>query len=322
MEENKKSGLPVPNRNYRDTVFRMLFREKRELLSMFNAVHGTSYDDPEELEVTTLENAVYMAMKNDISCVLGMHMDLYEHQSTVNPNMPLRDLFYVSKLLENHVKSQDLYSEKRITLPTPKFVVFYNGKKMQPARREYRLSDSFARKDGEINLELLVLQININPGYNAKFVESCPALFEYIQYTDRVRQYSQTMPLAEAVETAVDNCIREGILSDFLQKNRSEVIPMSIFEYDEEKHLRTVRSEGYEDGVAYGTKVGLEQGIEKIVYHMLQKDQTPETISELTGEPMEYVYKLQKEYVEMVRETGKYKGRIRKKGSDQRKSLI
>lgn len=188
MSEKGKNDLPVANRCYRDTVFRMLFREKKELLSLFNAIHGTSYEDPDEPEITTLENAVYMTMKNDLSCILGMNLDLYEHQSTVNPNMPLRDLFYVAKLLENHTKDQDLYSGKRIILPVPKFIVFYNGRKKQPETVTYQLSDSFARKGKEVNLELVVLQININPGFNVELVQSCPTLFEYIRYTNRVRQ--------------------------------------------------------------------------------------------------------------------------------------
>lgn len=302
MGEKEELGLPVPNHNYRDTVFRMLFREKRELLSIFNAIHGTSYDDPEELEITTLENAVYMAMKNDISCVLDMHLDLYEHQSTVNPNMPLRDLFYVAKLLENHIKDQDLYAGKRIILPAPKFIVFYNGSKEQPETVTYRLSDSFSRKGEEINLELVVLQININPGYNMELVQSCPTLFEYIQYTDRVRQYNQTMPLAEAVETAVDLCIKEGILSDFLRKNKSEVIPMSIFEYDEEKHMRTVRKEGYEDGVEQGS----EQEKYRFICNMLRDNQPLELISKYAERPLEYVYQIEKRMMEEVREESRY----------------
>lgn len=295
-KESGQSGLPAANRKYRDTVFRMLFGEKKELLSLFNAIHGTSYDDPEELEITTLENAVYLAMKNDISCVLGMYLDLYEHQSTVNPNMPLRDLFYVAKLLENRVRDrdEDLYSEKRIVLPAPKFIVFYNGWERQPERQIYRLSDSFAWKDEEINLELVVLQININPGYNTELVKSCPALFEYIQYTDRVRQYNQTMPLAEAVERAVNECIEEGILSDFLRKNRSEVIPMSIFEYDEERHLRTVHEEG------------VEQEKYRFICNMLRDHQPPELISKYAERPLEYVYQVEQQMLSEVRETNEY----------------
>lgn len=124
----KREGQPTANRNYRDTVFRMLFKEKKELLSLFNAVHGTSYDEPEELEITTLGNAIYMAKKNDISCVLDMQLDLYEHQSTVNLNMPLRDLFYVSKLLEKRTKDQDLYAEKRLNCQPPSLLYFIMGK--------------------------------------------------------------------------------------------------------------------------------------------------------------------------------------------------
>lgn len=198
------------------------------------------------MEITTLENAVYMSMKNDISCVLDMRLDLYEHQSTVNPNMPLRNLFYVSKLLEVRTKKHDLYSSKRIILPAPTFIVFYNGSEPQPERREYRLSDSYAHKDGETSLELVVLQININPGYNRDLMSNCHILFEYMEYIDKVRCYTKEMPLEEAVERAVDECIEEGILSGFLRKNRSEVIPMSIFEYDEKRHMETIRNEGIE----------------------------------------------------------------------------
>ncbi len=218
MEENTK--LPQPIRNYRDTIFRMLFREKKELLSLFNAIHGTTYEDPEELEITTLENAVYMSMKNDISCVLDMQLDLYEHQSTVNPNMPLRDLFYVSKLLEEMTRMRDIYAGKRIVLPVPQFIVFYNGREPQPERREFYLSESFARRPDHPNLELIVVQLNINPGFNEELMNSCKTLAEYVQYTERVRRYSQDLPLAEAVEKAVRECIEEDILADFLRKNR------------------------------------------------------------------------------------------------------
>lgn len=285
----------------------MLFREKKELLSLFNNIHGTSYDDPEELEITTLGNAVYMAMKNDISCVLDLHMDLYEHQSTVNPNMPLRDLFYISKLLENQTKDQDLYAEKKIVLPMPTFIVFYNGEKPQPARRVFRLSDSFVRKNEEINLELVVLQFNINAGYNTEIVEKCPALFEYIQYTERVRLYKKEKPLEEAVERAVDECIEEGILSEFLRKNRNEVIPMSIFEYDEEKHMRTVRQEGYEDGMMKGLQKGIEEKEYRFICNMLRDRQSPEQISKYAEQPLEYIYQVEKRMLSEIQEKVNYK---------------
>ena len=310
-----KNRYRKPNRNYKDTVFRMLFREKKELLTLFNAIHGTSYENADDLEVTTLENAVYMSLKNDISCVLDMRLDLYEHQSTVNPNMPLRDLFYVSRLLEDRVKNRDIYSRHRITLPVPQFIVFYNGSEPQPERREFRLSDSFAKKDGEVCLELVVVQLNINPGYNTDLIGNCRTLREYMQYTDRVRRYGMELPLEEAVERAVNECIEQGILSEFLQKNRNEVIPMSIFEYDEEKHMKTVREEGYEDGVNWGLERGIEEGIEQginqkehqVICNMLQHNQPPELISQFVEKPVEYIYAVKQELQGEVREDSKYK---------------
>lgn len=143
MKRKTKQKMKAVVRNYRDTLFRMLFRDKERLLSLFNAVNGTHYDDPGELMITTLEGALYLGMKNDVSCMIDMMMQLYEHQSTVNPNMPLRNLFYVSDLLQKYVyeKGLDIYSRKQIKIPTPKFVVFYNGEEEQPERKEFLLKN-------------------------------------------------------------------------------------------------------------------------------------------------------------------------------------
>ena len=87
---------PIANRKYKDTVFRMLFTDRKNLLSLYNAVNGSSYEDPDALEIVTLENAIYMGMKNDLAFIVDTGLFLYEHQSTYNPNMPLRDLFYIA----------------------------------------------------------------------------------------------------------------------------------------------------------------------------------------------------------------------------------
>lgn len=290
IKETKDFKQLIPNRNYRDTVFRMQFQDKKELLALFNAIHGTSYDDPAELEITTLENAVYMTMKNDISCVLDMNLDLYEHQSTVNPNMPLRDLFYVAKLFEHQIQKRDLYSHKRLMLPSPTFIVFYNGIEKQPERKIYRLSDSYKKEEKEANLELIVLQLNINLGYNEELVASCHPLFEYIHYVDQVREYRKTMPLKKAVEAAVDHCIREGILEDFLRKNRNEVVSMSIFEYDEELHLRTVHEEGIEQGNIQAAKRMLEAGKLSVSEIVLYSGLSIEQILEIKKNSNQYNY--------------------------------
>ena len=257
---NEDASVNPIVRNYKDTIFRMIFRGKRELLTLYNAVNGTHYDNPEDLEITTLENAIYMNMKNDVSCILDMRMNLYEHQSSVNPNIPLRDLFYVARLYEKFTIGKDLYSSKRIMIPTPKFIVFYNGVTQQPERMVMKLSDSFQCVE-DVNLELIVTQLNINPGYNDELVKGCPSLYQYMCYVEKVRTYNKTMPIEEAVAVAVDECIKEDILADFFRRNKAEAIQMSIFEYDQELHNKTLLEEGYETGKIEGKIEGKAEDI-------------------------------------------------------------
>lgn len=238
-------------RNYKDTVFRLLFAKKDKLLSLYNAVNGTDYTEAEALEVNTLENAIYMNMKNDISFVFDFSLNLYEHQSTVNPNMPLRNLFYVSKVLQKMVKDRNLYSSTIVTIPTPRFIVFYNGTEEYPERKVEYLSSAYEKEMENKELELAVTVINLNKG-NEELLEACRLLKEYVLYVERVRKYVQEMDVEAAVNRAVDECIREGILADFLLANRAEVVEVSIFEYDEEKHMNFVRAEGFEEGVTRG----------------------------------------------------------------------
>ena len=220
------SALPA-RRDYKDTIFRRLFQDRENLLSLYNAVNRTSYTDAEALTVVTLENAVYMNMKNDVAFLLDNRLSLYEHQSTWNPNMPLRDLFYVSRTYQGLVKDETLYSSKRLRLPAPHFLVFYNGTEEREERSVLKLSDSFeyagTQKEGP-NLELKVLVLNINQGNNKELLEVCRTLREYMIFVDRIRLYTKTMELDTAAERAVDECIHEGVLSDFLRKNRGEAI--------------------------------------------------------------------------------------------------
>ena len=287
-------------RNYKDTVFRMVFREKKELLSLFNAVNGTDYKEPGDLQVNTLENAIYMTMKNDIFCVLDMRMNLFEHQATVNPNILLRDLHYVSRLYEVMTQKQSIYSSKMLLLPTSRFIVLYNGKEEQPERKELRLSDSYMVNIGEANLELVVLQLNINPGYNEELMESCKTLWEYVQYVERVRRHGMKMSLEKAVKKAVDECIKEGILADFLRKNRAEVISVSIFEYDEEFHMGIIRAEEREEGIAIGIKQGERIANQNMALNMIKRGELPsEKIAEYTGLSMEEIGKLAETFPQM-----------------------
>lgn len=285
--ERTESTAAVPltaNRQYKDTVFRMLFSEKKELLSLYNAVNGTDYDDPEELEITTLKNAIYMTVKNNISCVIDMRLNLYEHQSTVNPNIPLRDLDYVARTYARFYEDEDIYSPRIIKLPNPKFIVFYNGLDKQPARRKMRLSDAYSNVEEHPSLELIVMQININPGYNDDLLNNCPSLLGYMQFVEKIRENQKTMPLTEAVTHAVNDCIKENILAEFLKKNKAEVVSMSLFEYDEKKHERTMmeigREEGHAEGLAEGDTCRLLTQIVKKVKKQKSLEQIAEELEE------------------------------------------
>ena len=248
--QEEQSIFPVANRKYKDTIFRMLFSDKKNLLSLYNALNGKNYSNCDQLEIVTLENAIYMSMKNDLAFILDLDLFLWEHQSTYNPNIPLRDLMYIAKEYEKYIKEKgiSLYSSRQQKIPAPQFIVFYNGNRKIGERMEHRLSDAYEISSGEPALELKVLVININEGHNQKLMESCQILKEYAQYVSKVRTYKKTLSLNEAVEKAVEECIREGILREFLLANKAEVVAMSIFEYDREWEEELLRKEEFEAG--------------------------------------------------------------------------
>jgi len=252
---------PTVNRNYKDTVFRMLFSDRKNLLSLYNAISGAHYDNPEMLEIVTLENAIYMGMKNDLAFIIDTDLFLYEHQSTYNPNMPLRDLFYISSEYQRLVDKKSLYSSILQKISTPQFIVFYNGTEKRKDSWVNHLSEAFENLPGNPKLELEVLTININEGHNEELMEHCQTLKEYAKYVNCVRKYARELELNEAVKLAVDECIRNNILSEFLRANKSEVISMSIFEYDKEEEERKLRKAEYEAGVADGFNNGFNDGI-------------------------------------------------------------
>ncbi|MCC2149756.1 hypothetical protein LKD42_10905 [Lachnospiraceae bacterium CLA-AA-H246] len=252
---------PTVNRNYKDTVFRMLFSDWKNLLSLYNAISGAHYDNPEMLEIVTLENAIYMGMKNDLAFIIDTDLFLYEHQSTYNPNMPLRDLFYISSEYQKLVDKKSLYSSILQKIPAPQFIVFYNGTEKRKDSWVNHLSEAFENLPGNPKLELEVLTININEGHNEELMEHCQTLKEYAKYVNCVRKYARELELNEAVKLAVDECIRNNILSEFLRANKSEVISMSIFEYDKEEEERKLRKAEYEAGVADGFNNGFNDGI-------------------------------------------------------------
>ena len=297
--------IPAANRQYKDTVFRMLFSEKENLLSLYNAVTGSTYQNADDLKIVTLENAIYMGMKNDLAFMLETNIYLYEHQSTLNPNIPLRDLIYIGIEYQQYVDDKSLYSSRLQKIPAPKFMVFYNGTDAVDDRVELRLSNAYEHLAGEPDLELKVLMLNVNEGHNKELMEQCQTLKEYAIYVARVRKYTSEMNLNDAVARAIDECIKEGILVEFLRKNRSEVKMVSILEYDkewEEKKLRKAeyeagRSEGIEIGKSEGIEIGKSEGIEigrdkamaEFVCNMIKYGFSIEKIAEVTGKNAEQI---------------------------------
>lgn len=186
------------------------------------------YTDPGLLEIVTLENAIYMGVKNDLAFLVDFHLYLYEHQSTVNLNMPFRFLQYVTEEYGRFTAEENVYGGRRVPLPTPHFIVFYNGRSPYPERQVMKLSDAFREQESEPQLELRVMVLNINEGYNAELKRQCRTLDEYMKYVDRVREYAASMPMREAVDRAVDECIDEGILRDFLLAHKAEGIEKGI----------------------------------------------------------------------------------------------
>ena len=246
------SLTPPANRLYKDRLFHMLFSDKAALLSLYNALNGTDYDNPDDLTITTLENAIYMGMHNDVSCILFSEINLYEQQASLCPNIAFRSLLYIADTLRGLTVDNDIYSSTIIPLPTPHFVTFYNG--VDPMKEDemiLKLSDAYEVPTDQPELELTVRVLNINPGHNEVLLESCSILKQYMQFVTKVRECIDSLTaktsdtplpymdrLRVAISEAVDYCITQGILGDFLKKHRSEVIAVTLYEYSEEEHRR------------------------------------------------------------------------------------
>ena len=289
METKGKDKQLVANRRYKDTVFRMLFSKKENLLSLYNAVTGRDYENAEALQIVTLENAIYMGMKNDLAFILEMNIYLYEHQSTLNPNIPLRDLFYISIEYQKYINNRSLYSSTLQKIPAPKFMVFYNGTDEVEDLVELKLSSAYEHLSGEPDLELKVLMLNVNEGHNKELMEHCRLLQEYARYVAKVREYAVRMDLNDAVECAIEACIKEGVLVDFLRENRSEVKMLSILEYDEEWEKKKLRKAEYEAGREEGIETGRTYTIVGQACKKLQKGCSVEEIAEMLEEDIETI---------------------------------
>ena len=215
------------NRQGKDALFTLVFGEHPEnALSLYNAINKTAYTNVEDLEITTLKDAVYIGIKNDVSFLFNSDMNLYEHQSTYCPNMPLRGLGYFANLYEIHLGGEEIsryrmYDRKLLKVPAPKYYVFYNGEETQPEERELRFSDAY---EGEGDIEIVAHMININKGYSDELMRHCKPLSDYTEFFYRLREYKrQGYTKEEATEMAIDSCIKDGILETLLRKERAKV---------------------------------------------------------------------------------------------------
>ena len=307
LQNTKKTftvKVPAANRNYKDTVFRMLFSNRKNLLSLYNAVNQRDYKNPDDLEIVTLENAIYMGMKNDLAFIMDMNLYLYEHQSTYNPNIPLRNLFYIADEYQRLVVRKSLYSTVIQKIATPRFIVFYNGTKKVDDYNEFRLSSAYENPTDDPDLELKVTMLNVNDGHNLELMEHCRTLKEYAKYVARVRKYvTQNIPLEEAVTRAVDECIEEGILAEFLVKNKAEVIKVSIYEYDKEFEEKKLRKAEYEAGVEAGVESGIELGERSLLKKQIKKKlKKRKSIGQIADELEEEVTAIQRIIEEIQKE--------------------
>lgn len=246
------------NREHKDRLFSFLFGKKGNkewTLSLYNAVNHTQYTDPDSIEFTTMEDAVYMGMKNDVSFTLFRVMNVYEQQSTYNPNMPVRQLMYAAKLYDKYIqqKKLNIYGKKLVCLPIPKLVVFYNGTDGEDDQ-VLSLSDAFAQNGEtmEADLEARVRMVNINYGNNKSLLDSCRPLKEYAWLVDRIRENQKTMGIEDAVDQAIDDMPEDFVIREFLIGHKAEVKDMCITEYNEAETLRMIREEGREEGREQG----------------------------------------------------------------------
>ena len=253
-----KISVLRPKRQVKDIVFRLIFGNNKEaLLQLYNALNKTKYTDPNALRIVTLDNAIYISMKNDLAFLLVGTINMYEHQSTVNPNMPVRFMIYLAQEYQMLVESasSSLYGNKLIPLPTPQCVVFYNGTEETPDEYELRLSSAFCNQDVEPAAEVIVRVVNINYGHNEYLMQGCELMSQYAEFVEITRKYALLYDdREEAMNTAIDYCIAHGILEDILRKHRSQILGSLLEDFDEKKYARTLREEGWEAGLQDGRK--------------------------------------------------------------------
>lgn len=296
------------NREYKSDVFSMLMQDKRRALELYNAMNDTDYDNPDEVEMVTLAGGISLSVRNDASFVVGDNLSIYEHQSTVCPNMALRSLIYFVAVIKERISGRrrqivgddggnyadgrqhgrNIYGKSLIKIPTPKFVVFYNGAEKQPEEMTQYLSDSFEQKTDDPELELKCKVYNINYGKNRAIMDECRWLDEYMMFVDKVREYHNSKDeeeLEDDINKAIDYCIENDILKEFLSERRGEVTKVMALDFTFDKQLEMERAEAWNGGKKEGIEEGRIEGREE--GEKIGKDAMGEAMSKLIKKLLE-----------------------------------
>ena len=234
------------NREYKSDVFSMLLEDKANALEVYNALNDSDYDRPEDVEIILLEKGISLSIRNDATFIIDMYMNFYEHQSTYNPNMPLRDLIYYANTMEKRLKQEkrDLFSRQLIKIPTPRFAVFYNGTEKRPEREIMRLSDAFVHPLEVPEMELICTVYNINPECNGELLEKSEVLRGYMTFVELVRKLEREYnSLETAIDRAMEECIRQHIFEDFFRGRKDEVRKMTQLDFTWERREELIRME-------------------------------------------------------------------------------
>ena len=243
------------NREYKSDVFSMLMEDPKNALEVYNALNNSTIDDPSLVDICTLEKGISLSVRNDAAFIVDASLSVYEHQSTVCPNMPMRSLIYFTYMVEKLVKNQNIYGSKLVKIPEPQFVVFYNGDREQPELQELRLSDAFQKKTVDPQVELVCKVYNINAGKNETLLDRCKVLRDYMTFVDNVKYYYSEQDyeeLARAINRAIDKCIKENVLAEFLQENRDEVVKVTTLDYTFDRQIMLEREDAAAEGRAEG----------------------------------------------------------------------
>ena len=289
QNQNKTNSTTVQHKIY-DSLFIAIFgkdseRSKRWRLELYNALNNTNYTNPDALVLNTLDNVLYIKMHNDVSFLVDSQMTLFEHQRSTNQNMPLRGLFYFTQLYHKYLidTGEQLTTSTLIKIPNPNYIVFYNGDTARNEDYELKLSDAFMHEDKSGRFEWTARVLNINKEYNLSLQKKCKSLYDYIQFTSRIKENKKKgMPTEEAIDKAIDWAIEQNLLEGYIKEQKAEVKMTLLTEFDEEASIRGWRK----DGILEGRQ---EKAVEDALMLVNEYKEKPEIAAQKTNAPLELV---------------------------------